>query len=366
MPRSYSQLRAMWAIAKASLLSIMKSPSSIVFSIAFPLIFILIFGFMGGRGPVIRIGFDKTSDTAMHPIVMGLKKVPNIVIENQGEKEMEENLSKGRITAILHVSTNKDSSSPRYLVHVKSSTASVDRIELLKLILQTVSTNAENFFRPKENTFAKITEEQIPGRIYRTIDFILPGQLGFSILSTGLFGLAFMLFSLRETLVLKRYYASPIRKGFILLGEGLSRVIFQLVVSGVILLLGKYFFKFTLVHEWITFLELMALSVMGVLVFMGFGFFISGVSKNMNTVPVLTNLIGFPQFLLSGTFFPTDNFPSWLKPIADVMPLKHLNDAMRNVAFEGAHLNDCGKQLGILAVWAIVMYLISIRVYKWD
>lgn len=113
-------------------------------------------------------------------------------------------------------------------------------------------------------------------------------------------------------------------------------------------------------------MELLVLNVAGILVFMGFGFFISGVSKNMNAVPMLTNLIGFPQFLLSGTFFPTDNFPSWLRPIADTLPLKHLNDAMRNIAFEGSHLDDCGKQLGILAVWAIVMYGLSVRFFKWE
>ncbi|MBC7826691.1 MAG: ABC transporter permease [Chitinophagaceae bacterium] len=367
MPRSYSQFKAMWAIAKASLRALMKSPSSIVFSIAFPLIFILIFGFMGGSGPVINIAFDKNSDTgSANPIIAGLKQVPNIRISRLPEKQVEENLSKGRITAVLHISANKDSSQPKYKVNIKSSTAGADRINILRSIVQTAVYNAEYYSEGKKTSFATITEEHTQGRIYRTIDFILPGQLGFSLLSTGVFGIAFMLFNLRETLVLKRYYASPIRKGFILLGEGLARVIFQLFVSAFILLLGKYFFKFTLVNGWITFAELLVLSMAGILVFMGFGFFISGVSKNMNAVPVLTNLIGFPQFLLSGTFFPTDNFPSWLKPVADVLPLKHLNDAMRNVAFEGSHLTDCGKQLGILAIWAIVMYALSVKVYKWD
>ena len=363
----YSQMRAMRAIAKASLRALMKSPSSIFFSVAFPLLFIMIFGFMGGSGPSITIAFDKDSDTSSsNPIIAGLRQVPNIRFSNLPPAEVEENLNKGRVTAILHISSAKDSSLPRYKVHIKSSTASVDRINILRSIVQTSVYNAEYYAQGKKPSFAIITEEQTQGRIYRTIDFILPGQLGFSLLSTGVFGIAFMLFNLRETLVLKRYYASPIKKGYILLGEGLARVVFQILICAFILLLGKYFFKFTLVHGWLTFAELIVLSIVGILVFMGFGFFISGISKNMNAVPLLTNLIGFPQFLLSGTFFPTDNFPSWLKPVADILPLKHLNDAMRNVAFEGSHLNDCGKQLGILGIWAAVMYALSVKVYKWD
>src|SRR5690606_271615 len=102
--------------------------------------------------------------------------------------------------------------------------------------------------------------EQLPGRTYRTIDFILPGQLGFSLLSAGIFGVAFLFFNLRQQLVLKRFFATPISRTFIILGEALSRVVFQLLAAIVIIVIGVVFFKFTLVHGWITFLEIMILS----------------------------------------------------------------------------------------------------------
>ena len=78
-------------------------------------------------------------------------------------------------------------------------------------------------------------------REYKTIDFILPGQLGFSLLSSGVFGVAFMFFNLRNTLVLKRFFATPISRTYIVLGEALSRVIFQMLTAIVIILVGKIF-----------------------------------------------------------------------------------------------------------------------------
>ncbi len=42
----YSQLRAMFAITRASFRSITRSPSAIVFTLLFPLIFIIVFGFI--------------------------------------------------------------------------------------------------------------------------------------------------------------------------------------------------------------------------------------------------------------------------------------------------------------------------------
>ena len=220
----------------------------------------------------------------------------------------------------------------------------------------------------RSTTYATVSNnvEKIPGRVYRTIDFIFPGQLGFSLLSAGVFGVAFIFFNLRQTLVLKRFFATPIRRGYIVFGEGLSRVIFQLITAIVILLLGHFVFKFTLVHGWITFVELLVLSFIGLIVFMGFGFIVSGIAKNESTIPPLANLFTLPQFLLAGTFFSIDNFPSWLQPICRALPLTHLNDAMRNVAFEGAHLTDCGKQLAVLGLWAVLAYALAIKVFKWE
>jgi ABC-2 type transport system permease protein len=64
MNQKYSQTKAMLAITKASLRGISRSPSAIVFSIFFPLIFIVVFGFIGsGGGPSYKIVLDSKSDT---------------------------------------------------------------------------------------------------------------------------------------------------------------------------------------------------------------------------------------------------------------------------------------------------------------
>ena len=78
------------------------------------------------------------------------------------------------------------------------------------------------------------------------------------------------------------------------------------------------------------------------------------------------NLITLPQFLLAGTFFPIDRFPSWLQVIAKVLPLTHLNIAMRSVAFEGANLWDVKTEIGILLLWGVVAYALAIKFFRWE
>lgn len=358
----------MLALTKASLIAIFRSPSAVAFSFAFPLIFILVFGFFSGGGQVsLRAAFSSDTDTSAY-LYKVIHTIPGIRIVEKPEIELNEDLEKGRLTAIISIQKN-DTESPDYYIHLKSSEAvSPQNLQVLHAILESVIKKIDKQKYPNASTIAVINNqiEKIPGRTYRAIDFILPGQLGFSLLSAGVFGVAFLFFSLRQTLVLKRFFATPVSRTFIVLGEGLSRIIFQMITAVVILLVGYYFFHFTLIHGWITFLELLVLSFIGLVVFMSFGFVVSGIAKHESTIPPLANIVTLPQFLLAGTFFPIDNFPSWLQPFCNLLPLTHLNDAMRNVAFEGAHLIDCGKQLGILAIWTVVGYTLAVKVFKWE
>jgi ABC-2 type transport system permease protein len=369
MPERYSQIKAMFAITRASLTAVFRSPSAVIFSLAFPLIFILVFGFLGGTGGIaVKVAFDPASDTTS-PVYRAIRTIAGIKVIEHYQAFVNDDLEKGRITSIIRIIRNANDSFPAYRVHLKSSVAvNPQHLQVLRSILESAITGMNRQHFPNLPTYATISDqvETVQGRVYRTIDFILPGQLGFSLLSAGVFGVAFIFFNLRQTLVLKRFFATPIQRSYILFGEGLSRVIFQLITAVVILLVGHFAFHFTLVHGWATFVELLFLSFVGLIVFMGFGFVVSGVAKNESSIPPFANLFTLPQFLLAGTFFPIDNFPGWLQPVCNVLPLTHLNDAMRNVAFEGARIGDCGKQLAVLGIWAVVAYAIAVKVFKWE
>jgi ABC-2 type transport system permease protein len=83
-------------------------------------------------------------------------------------------------------------------------------------------------------------------------------------------------------------------------------------------------------------------------------------------IPPVANIVTLPQFLLAGTFFSIDVFPAWLQPICRVLPLTHFNDAMRKIAFEGAHLGNCLPEIGVLVLWGVVVYAVAVKVFKWE
>src|SRR5688572_28102596 len=103
MPQPYSQLRAMMAITKASLKGVFRSPSAVIFSFVFPLIFILVFGFIGNSGRVsVRVAFDPKSDTA-NDVYKILRSISALNVVEKDSTELVKDLEKGRIAAIISI-----------------------------------------------------------------------------------------------------------------------------------------------------------------------------------------------------------------------------------------------------------------------
>ncbi|MEP7145659.1 MAG: ABC transporter permease, partial [bacterium] len=295
--KQYSQLKAMLAITKASLRSIVRNPSAVVFNLVFPLIFIIVFGFISSGGFKIDVALEKNSDIN-NPVYQSLANISSVdLITNKSELEIISDLEKGKIDAMIRITKNDKGV---LMVDLKTTNASPERGNIFKMILNEIIYRQNVALSKIETPATELKEEVIEGRRFKTIDFILPGQLGFSLLSAGVFGTAFIFISLRQTLVIKRFFATPIKKAYILIGESLSRLIFSMFSAVIIILIGKFFFGFTLVNGFITFINMMILSIIALIVFLGFGFVVSGIAKNENAVPPIANLITLPQFLLAG------------------------------------------------------------------
>lgn len=330
----------------------------------------MIFGAFGSGGGVsYKIALEPGNDTS--GIFYGiLKSHPMLrIIKYPDTATMNRDLRRGKLTAVLNITGSKDSSgSPHFIVDSRSTSASGNTFGALKQILQGIKLGYEaNVPGNRKMEYVTLGEPEVSTVTqYRQIDFILPGQLGFSILFSTLFGIAFTFFNLREQLVLKRFYASPISRINILLGIGMSRLFFQLMNVVVLIIVGHFFFNFTLRHGAMTAVEMILVAIVMLFLLMGVGLIFSSIVKNDTSIPLWINLFGFPQMMLSGTFFPIEVFPKWLQQICNYLPLTQFNNAIRKISFEGQSIIDCWKELGILAIWMAVIYVICARVIKWE
>jgi ABC-2 type transport system permease protein len=255
---------------------------------------------------------------------------------------------------------------PHYKIELTTSNSSIDKLALLQSVIRESVNGLNEKIFPNNLSAANITVTKIPGRIYRQIDFILPGQLGFSLLMAGVFGSAFLLFNLRQSFVLKRFFATPVKRGYLILGELLSRLFFQVIGFIIMVSLGYFVFNFTLVNGMATFLEMLLFSILGLLIFMGIGFIISSIIENESSIAPVANTITLPQILLCGLFFSIESYPHWLQAFCKILPLTFFVDGLRKIAFEGTHIWQMPIELGGLFCWTIIIGIITVKSFRWD
>ena len=357
--RAPNQFRPFLAIAFYALRAMTRNRATMFFGFVFPLMFIAVFGLFGNNGLNISIGIPENSHSG--PIYQALSNIQAVKVVSGNSQELQTKLFQGRIAAVL---LTDESASPKLLISQSNpaqaavATSMVGGVvDKMNLHLSGVNVNSLPI---------KLSIEEISGRTFRFIDFFLPGMIGFVLLTTSITNTAFGLIFLKKTLVLKRVFATPTKGMTILLGQGTARLVMVLAQTLVSIGVGIFAFKFNLVHGLWTLMQILLLSVIGLVSFLGFGLFVAGVANDENTAAPLANLFVLPQFLVAGTFFPIDSLPSWIQPAVNVLPLAVFNTAIRKITVEGLAINHLWPQLVGLAIWAVLAYLLASRTFRWE
>ena len=207
-------------------------------------------------------------------------------------------------------------------------------------------------------TSAKTTSE--PGARY--IDFLIPGLLGMNLMNSGMWGVGFALVEMRQRKLLKRFVATPMRRGDFLLALASSRLILMLVELTLLLGFGVLAFKMRLMGSWAS---VILISAVGALSFGGLGLLTASRAQKIETVSGLINLVMMPMWLFSGVFFSYERFPAIIHPFIKVLPLTALNDALRATILEGATLAAQGTRLLVLLLWGTLSDLLALRWFRW-
>jgi len=367
MKKRYSkphQIRAFFVMMKYFFLAQTRNPGTFAFGFLFPVVFISIFGLIGNSTTPLSIGFP-TNSNLNNPIISTIKKQSYVKIQTGSESQLEKSMKQGNLSGIINVK-GLSQNPPKYQVGIITSSANQQTASAITSMVTEIVDQQNLQAAGVTNPAITIVNQQLAGQQIRYIDFALPGQIGFALLSTAIFGTVFGLIYLKKALVLKRMFATPTHAITILLAQGGSRLIMAVLQTLIILILGIVLFKFYLPHGWITFVELLFLSIIALIAFLGFGYFMAGLVNDENAAGPMVNLITLPQFLLSGTFFPTSELPNWLQPIANILPLSFFNEAVRKITTEGGSIEQTIPYMLGLVLWGAVMYLLAAKTFKWE
>ena len=196
------------------------------------------------------------------------------------------------------------------------------------------------------------------------LDIIVPGIAGMSVMSTTFTALAYNLTFLREQGVLKRMRGTPLPSGVYLGGLALNAVTNAAIQIGIVVVAGRVFFGLGWPPDGF---ELAVFAVAGVVCFAALGVALSHAIPNFESAPAVVNAVFVPVILVSGVFFDVKHVPSFLRDIAQALPLDHLIKGLEGglVAHHGG-ISSHLSALGVIGVWALVGIVLAIRGFSWD
>jgi ABC-type polysaccharide/polyol phosphate export permease len=200
-----------------------------------------------------------------------------------------------------------------------------------------------------------------PGSRY--IDFVLPGLLGLNLMGGGIWSIGFAIVEARRRKLLKRFVATPMSRTDYLLSFLLARLVMLVLEVAAVVLFGLFVFGVPLRGSVA---QLALVCVVAALSFSALGLLISSRARTIEGASGLMNLAMLPMWVFSGVFFSTANFPASLQPFIQALPLTAVNDALRATMLQGAGLGAVAGEIGILAAWLIVSFVLALRLFRWQ
>lgn len=382
MEKIKKSLKEVLTITKYSIVMFFREKTAIFFSLFFPVMIMTIFGFLNmGEGIKFNVVIsDQAKNEQSKQVVEVIKKVEVFKVTEATSEEGIAQLKDGKQSYVLVIPEgfNAGVGAQTQAISLGSfgeNTVNPQKIDIYYDQSQNASTSEVGFTVfdkifdglthqiARVPQFFEINRLSINGNDLRYIDFMVPGIVAMSVMQLSIFAVTGAIVSWRERGILKRLLATPIKPGVIIFSQIASRVIITFLQAALLIALGVVLFQLKIVGSIGL---VVALIVGGGLIFLSMGFALSGLASSQNVVAALANLFVFPQMMLSGIFFPRDSFPEWMVKITNYFPLTYFSDSMRDVMVKGATFADIQGNVIALFIWAIIMFVLAIRLFRWE
>jgi ABC-2 type transport system permease protein len=168
----------------------------------------------------------------------------------------------------------------------------------------------------------------------------------------------------REAGVLKRWRATPLPPWCYFAGRMAATVLLAIVSGAVTVTVGVVVYHAELTPGGAVSL-LLALG-MAALAWAGVGTAMTAVIPTADAAQPLLAFAYFPVMLLSGVLGGLGGLPPWLATALRYLPGQPTVDAATRALQAGAAVSVPPRDLAVLAAWAVVALLVSLRTFRWE
>jgi len=357
----------MLRLTVANLKSFLRDRAAIFWTVAFPLIFVVIFGliFSGDPAPASYGFADLDKSAASGELKAAFAAIDGVSLVDGTEDELLSKMRDGDVNAVIVVpagygdSVTAKGAPAALVVYTDPSQSQADgrTRQLVGYVLGVVNQTVTG--QPP----AIVPEFQaIQTNDFNYLSYLIPSILGMSLMQGGVFA-AVPLVADREKLILKRLGATPLRRWQLVGSNVIVRLLIALVQTVIIVGVGTALFGLETTGRW---LGVGFLVVLGSLTFISLGYVIASFAPSEESANGITQVVQLPMLFLSGIFFPIATMGDFLQTIARLLPLTYLGDALRQVMVDGVPFAPLYVCVLVLVAWLVGCFVVAARFFRWQ
>lgn len=349
-----------------------RDRTAIFFTIGFPLIFLFVFGSLNGNSSSISFNvalINKGDSAFAKDFATNLKESDTIKVNQEVTTldEAKEKMSRSELDAVILLPENfgaveEGKNYPAGEAKVVYTQNNSQSGIALTSILESQFSQVNQKLVPTVTPLT-VASEELNENSLSAFDYTFAGLLGFAIIGMGIFGPINVFPELKKMGILRRLSTTPLRVWQYFVSTMIGQAVIGILAIAVMFAVAISVFHLQVVGNW---LELAVFIIFSIAMILGIGLALGGWAKNERQVAPLANIVVFPMMFLSGTFFPRFLMPEWLQNVSAFLPLTPVIDGIRLITTEGAHLINILPQVGLVAAWMVVIYIIAFRVFRWE
>ena len=386
--------KRVFGFVSASFIDFRRSPLTIFFAIAYPVILILLFGAI----------FSEHTQT-LNSFTIYIQAEPDAGFEIA--PGMEINLTETLLTTLATMETND--SEPLFILHyiplLDEHTIPIDPGKYLEevdgyfclvipanftMLVYNNATSANLTVIMDENSqSAKIVYNIIKEVIYgfnlflagesethidmetidiyleekiEYLDFLVPGIIGVALMNNAVMGTINRYTSFRKAWLFKKLASTPMTRTELVTSESAWQGFLAIISTAAIMIFGWLFFKVPFgkaawiieVLDW----KMIPILIAGVLGFTGLGMIGSRFVKNPDAATAAANFLAFPMMFLCGAFFDVSGIAG-VNVISKLLPLTYIIDALRATMIT-KNVSLAWYNIGISFAFGIGFFIIGV------
>ena len=197
---------------------------------------------------------------------------------------------------------------------------------------------------------------------YGSMDVSMPGYTALILGSVGFMTVAMYTSTFRETGILRRFRATPLRPLTYILADVTANLVMTLLGMVGLVIVGWLLYRVRFEGQPVSVILGVIFSALAMF---AAGYVIASLAPTARAAQVISMVVFYPMMFISGAGIPLEIMPPTIRRIADFLPLTYVVKLLRGLWFGetwGAHLLEVAVLGGIL----VVCTALAARLFRWE